>query len=663
MKARTALKLLIIATFTIAMSACSTQRKIKKADKRYEIGEYSKAATMYRRASKGLRDRRLRADINYKMAECYRHTHNLSRAGSSYKNAIKYKYPDPLMYLNYAEVLYSQNKIADAKKNYLLYLDIDSANTQALNGVLACDSINKWNLKTRYAVRLEKQFESRRSSNFAPSFAGEAEDVIYFSTNREGVVGGNNFSPITGLRNNDIYVISKDLSNKWKDPEPVESINTEYDEGTPTFTADGKTMFYTSARNDKTKSLGTSIYTSKRKGAQWGEPEPLTILTDSLADTLILAHPTVSAAGLQLIFASDLPGGYGGIDLWMVKQEGDAWSEPINLGPEINTSGNEMFPFLRSDTALYFSSNGLPGFGGLDIFKATKQVNGEWKVRNMGTPINSKGDDFGITFSKEAERGYFSSNRKDRKGYDHIYSFVLPQLEFKFNGTVIDDKSKEPVSGAVIKLIGNDGTNRKITSKADGTYTYPLNKEVEYVFLATARGYLNKSGEMTTLNAEKSIIHTKNFELTSIRQPIRLNNIFFDFASADLTEASATELNELVKVLSDNPNITIEVSAHSDAIGEDEVNIKMSQKRAQSVVNFLIDKDVASDRLTPKGYGESKPVVVDEIMAEQYKFMAVNDTLSETFILDLNDKNQEIAHSINRRTEFKVLSTTYKPKR
>lgn len=645
------------------MSACSAQRKLKKADKRYEIGEYNKAATMYRRSTTGVSDKKVRAEINYKMGECYRYTNNISRASSSYKNAIKYKYPDPLVYLNYAEILYAQNKIADAKKNYLLYLEVDSANTQANNGVLACDSIRKWDLTTRYSVREAKQFDSRRSSNFAPAFAGESEDVVYFTTNREGVTGGNTFSPITGLRNNDIFVLSKDLSNKWKDPEPVENINTEFDEGTPSFTADGKTMFYSSARNEKTKSMGAAIYTSKRKGAEWGEAELLVVVTDSLSDTLTFAHPTVSAAGLQLIFASDLPDGYGGIDLWMVKQEGSAWSEPINLGPNVNTSGNEMFPYFRNDSSLYFSSNGLPGFGGLDIFKAIKSDDNDWKVSNMGTPINSTGDDFGITFSKEAERGYLSSNRGNRKGYDKIYSFILPQMEFKFQGTIIDDKSKEAVGGAVIKLIGNDGTNRKITTKTDGTYSYALNKEVEYVFLATARGYLNKSGEMTTLNAEKSIIHTKNFELSSIRQPIRLNNIFFDFASAELTEASATELNELVKVLSDNPNITIEVSAHSDAIGEDEVNIKMSQKRAQSVVNYLIDKDVAEDRLAPKGYGESKPVVVDELLAEQYKFMAVNDTLNEEFVLKLNEKNKNIAYEINRRTEFKVISTTYKPKR
>jgi len=663
LKIKSLLKYFIFTIIVVGMSACSTQRRLKKADQRYEVGEYNKAATMYRRVAGSVKEKPQRAEVNYKMGECYRHISNLPRANSAYKNAVKYKYNDPILYLNYAEVLYEQNKVSEAKKNYLLYLENDSSNTQAKNGVLACDSLSKWDLKTRYTAKLAKQYDTRRSSNFSPAFSGDNEDVVYFTTNREGVTGGNNISPITGLRNNDIYVISKNLSNEWKDGEAVENINSEYDEGTPSFTADGKTMYFTRAMNDKGESSGTSIFVSKRSGAEWGAPEQLVIIQDSLADTLTFAHPAVSAAGLQLYFASDLPNGYGGIDIWMVKQEGNVWSVPINLGPDVNTSGNEMFPYLRNDSLLYFSSDGLPGFGGLDIYKAVKKQDTEWNVSNMGSPINSKNDDFGITFSQEAERGYFSTNRNDRKGYDHIYSFVLPVLEFKFEGSIIDDKSKEPLAGAIIKLIGNDGTNRKITSKKDGSFSYPLDKEVEYVFLATARGYLNKSGEMTTLNAQKSIIHTKHFELTSIRQPIRLNNIFFDFASAELTPQSYAALDTLIKTLSDNPNITIEVSAHSDAIGEDDVNIKMSQLRAQSVVNYLISNEVAADRLKAQGYGETQPVVVDEFLAEQYNFLKDGDILNEEFVQKLNKKNQEIAYSINRRTEFKVLSTTYKPKK
>lgn len=663
MKINSILKYLIFATIIVATSACSTQRRLKKANQRYEVGEYNKAATMYRRVSSGVKEKSMRAEVNYRMGECYHYINNIPRATSSYKNAIKFKYQEPIVYLKYAEVLYMQNKVSDAKKNYLLYLESDSSNTQAKNGVIACDSIAKWNLKTRYSIKEAKQFYSRRSSNFCPAFSGDAEDVVYFTTNREGVTGGNNMSAITGMRNNDIYVMSKNLSNEWKEGEAVENINSEDDEGTPAFTSDGKTMYFSRSSSNKDAGTGAKIFVSKRSGAEWGEAEALVILPDSIADTLTFAHPAVSSTGLQIFFASDMPGGHGGIDIWMIKQEGNAWSYPVNLGPDINTSGNEMFPYLRSDTILYFSSNGLPGFGGLDIFKAVHKSEEEWQVSNMGSPINSKNDDFGITFSKEAERGYFSTNRGDRKGYDHIYSFVLPVLEFKFEGTIIDDKNKEPLAGAIIKLIGNDGTNRKITSKKDGTFSYPLNKEVEYVYLATARGYLNESGEMATLNATKSIIHKQNFELTSIREPIRLDNIFFDFASAELTEASYASLDSLLKTLADNPNITIEISAHSDAIGEEDVNIKMSQKRAQSVVNYLIENNVAEDRLKAQGYGETKPVIVDEIMADAYNFLKEGDELNEEFVQKLNKKNQEIAYGINRRTEFKVLSTTYKPKK
>lgn len=657
------LAIYIILILSLILSSCSTQRQLKKANTNYEIGEYNKAATRYKRAYRGIKNNNLRAETNYKLGNCYSFTNNTNRAASAYSKAIRYKYPDPQIHLNYAEVLYAQNKIADAKKQYRLYLQSDSSNTQAINGILACDSINKWQLKTRYVVRLQKQFDARRSSNFAPALSGGDEELIYFTSSREGVTGGNAMSNITGQRHFDIMSISKDLDGKWKTPEPVEMINSEYDEGIPSFTADGKTMYFSTARHENGKSLGASIAMTQRKGAKWGEATPVIMCTDSLADTLTYTHPAISPSGLQMYFVSDRLGGYGGLDIWFAKKEGDGWSEAINLGPQVNTSGDEMFPQLRNDSTLYFSSNGLPGFGALDLYKAIKGKDEQWKVENMGSPINSKGDDFGITFAKDAERGYFSSNRKDRKGYDHIYSFYLPILEYKFEGKISDIKTKEPISGAIIKLVGNDGTYTKLSTKKDGTFSYPLNKEAEYVFLATARGYLNKSGEMHTLNANKSIIHTKNFELSSIRQPIRLNNIFFDLGSADLSEASSESLNELVQTLNDNPNITIEISAHSDAQGEEQLNMTLSQKRAESVVNYLVNNKIAKDRLKAIGYGESQPVLVDETMAAQYDFLKVGTILNEEFVNTLNNKDKETAYSINRRTEFKVLSTTYKSKK
>lgn len=655
------IKYAALIALVMGSSACSVQRRLKKADNRYEVGEYNKASTMYKRVANKVKSRPTKAEVNYKMGECYRKVKNLTRANTAYRNAIKYGYKTPEAYFGYGEVLYEQNKIKDAKKYFTLCLEEDSTNSVAQNRLLACDSLAKWGLKTRYVVKIAKQFEERKSSNFCPAFISEDETMVYFSTNREGVTGGNAYSAITGQRPNDIYMLTKDLKNKWKEPEVVESINTEYDEGAISFTADGKSMYFTSARNDKETSQGAAIFMSKRKGAEWGEPEAVTILTDSLADTLTFAHPAISPTGLQLYFVSDMPGGHGGLDIWRVKQEGSGWGIPINLGGDVNTAGNEMFPFLRDDSTLYYSSNGAPGFGGLDIFKAVG-VDSTWRVNNMGSPINSRSDDFGITFSKTEERGYFSTNRKERKGFDHIYSFMLPKLEYAFQGTITDDKSNEPIPGAVIKLVGDDGTNQKITTKKDGTYVQALKKDVDYVFMATARGYLNKSGEMNTLNIEKSILHKKNLSLSSIRQPIRLNNIFFDFASADLTEASSESLNALVKTLSDNPNITIEISAHSDAIGEDDVNIRISQARAESVVNYLVSHQVSKDRLTAIGYGETQPVVADKVLADQYKFVNEGDVLDEAFIAKLSAPVQEIANGINRRTVFKVLSTTYKSK-
>jgi peptidoglycan-associated lipoprotein len=319
-----------------------------------------------------------------------------------------------------------------------------------------------------------------------------------------------------------------------------------------------------------------------------------------------------------------------------------------------------MFPYMRENGVLYFSSNGHPGMGGLDIFYANELEEGVWGVHNMMTPINSNNDDFGITFIAGKEKGLFSSNRGEKKGYDKIYEFELPAIEFLIDGKVTD-MSGEPLGGATVRIVGDDGTNKKISSKSDGSFKLTLNKDVRYVLLGNCRGFLNQKEEAITLGMEDSKTFPIAFTLASIGKPVGLDNIFFEFGKATLTPESSTALDKLVKILNDNPNITIEIGAHTDRVGSAEGNLQLSGKRAQSVVDYLVKKGIEAERLTAKGYGKSQPVVVDKIVQKKYSFLKIGDTLDEKTIEAMDsDEKKEIADSINRRTEFRVLKTTYK---
>jgi len=352
--------------------------------------------------------------------------------------------------------------------------------------------------------------------------------------------------------------------------------------------------------------------------------------------------------------------------LWMAEINGENCLNIQNLGPQINTSADEMFPCIRYDGLLFFSSNGHPGYGGLDIFKAIPQAEKDtndlrtWKIFNMATPFNSSGDDFGITFDGESENGLLSSNRGQKKGYDQIYSFILPELVFTVEGKVTDPNG-DPIVDGVLRMIGNDGTNQKLQIRKDGTYHLKLNKDVKYVMLATSRGYLNQKEQLSTEHLTQSKVYTQNFTLAPISKPVKMENVFYETAQWDITPESEASLNGLVKMLNDNPNITIELAAHTDMVGDSTYNKELSEKRALSCVTYLIKAGIEPERLTPVGYGENKPVIADQAIHKQYPFIPIEQVLDEEFINKLESPMQRaMCNQINRRTEFKVLKTTYK---
>ena len=587
------------------------------------------------------------------MAECYRRINMAPRSSAAYQNAIRYDYPDSMALFYLARSQQYEGKYKEAIKNYQAYLETNPQSSLAKNGIRGCNLAQQWKkTPTRYIVKKATMFNSRRS-DFAPMFLGEDFDQVYFSSSTEKALGKNK-SGITGTKNCDLFFSKKNERGAWQKPEPIEGdVNTEDDEGVISFSPDGTTMYLTKARREPNADTSVEIYTSTCTGAQWSAPQKYEITADTLS---AFGHPAVSPDGEFLYFVSDMPGGYGGKDIWRISlTEKEGTLE--NLGVQINTPGDEMFPYIRSNGDLYFSSDGHPGMGGLDIFKARMNDSGFWQIENMKAPINSQADDFGITFGEE-ESGFFSSNRGDGRGYDNIYSFELPSISVWISGTVID-KDDEPVPDAIIRIVGNDGSNQKEFARKDGSFRFKLDRGVHYVMLASCRGYLNSKQEFISDNEEADAEYGVNFVLASISKPILIENIFYDFDRATLRPESETSLNELVKMLNDNPNVSIELGAHTDLKGSEQYNLRLSDRRARSVVDYLIKSGINPDRLQPKGYGESRPKVITKKLATQYPQFKEGDVLDEKYINGLSPEDQEIANQINRRTEFQVLSITW----
>lgn len=644
--------LLIVSSLYSCKSA-----KLSDAEEKQRIGEYYEAAAIYRKVytKTSPKKRDLRGYIAYRMAECNRLINNTAKATSAYMNAIRYDYPDSTVYLRMGQMLQKTGRYPEAIKNYDIYMENDPSNLLAINGIQGCELAPGWKKNpTRYEVRRMDKFNSRRGE-FSPMLAGDKYDQLYFASSRSKDKDAK-VSAITGQNNNNLFLVKQDEKGAWLAPVELEDeVNTEYDEGTPSFSPDGNTMYYTYCAQDPEGPRTAEIYISTRSSAKWGKGTRATIVKDSVT---ALGHPSISPDGKYLYFVSDAVGGFGGKDIFRARVAGNDFGPMENLGEEINTPGDEMFPYVRDSVTLYFASNGHPGMGGLDLFKATQDSTGKWKVENLGAPINSMADDFGITFAGKEERGFFCSNRNDARGYDHIYSFELPTITIFIEG-IVNDVDEYPIEDATVRIVGKDGLNVKVPVKKDGTYRVELERDIRYVMMASARGYLNQNYELHTGPEEKNETYIVDFFLSPISKPVVIDNIFYDFDKATLRPESKKALDEMIKMLNDNPNVTIELGAHTDRKGTDQYNERLAQRRAQSVVDYLIAGGIEAARLEAKGYGESVPKMINKKMAKQFDFLKEGDVLTEEFILALPPEQQEIADQINRRTEFKVLRTNY----
>lgn len=646
-----------------ALCACSNaERTTRRADAAMAIGEYQEAVSLYRRAymQTAPRERASRGALAYKMGEAYRSFGNVGHALAAYKNAERFGVADSLLLRKQGDMLRYAGNYKGAEEKYKAYLEKNPEDVLALAGYRSSQKAPAIReAGSAYTVKLDKNFSSSRA-DYCPAFSDRNGSAVYFSSTRNSGTGGQ-MSGITGTKPGDIYCLKKDEKGHWKSPEAAEGeLNSEWDEGAACFTEDGNTMYFTVCRSDPQYPRMAEIWTSTRNDAKWGKPQALKITADTLSS---YAHPALSPDGKWLYFVSDMPGGYGGYDLWRASVVGGHGVGAVeNLGPEINTPGNEMFPAFRPSGELYFSSDGRePSLGGLDLYRAEEDtLTKHWEVVHLPYPMNSNGDDFGITFEGLHNRGFFSSNRASAgRGWDKIYSFSFPEILLSVKGWVYEQDGYE-LPEAVVYMVGNDGTNMKIGVNLEGSFEQPLAPGGKYLFLATCKGYLNYRAELTVDSlAQKEHQYVLQFPLPSISIPVLVRGVYYEFDKADLTDNSREALDRLVKVLKENPNITIELSAHCDYRGRAEYNERLSQRRAESVVRYLTEHGIEAERLTAKGYGESQPKTVSKKMAEKYPFLHENDVLTEEFILKLQPEQQEVCNSLNRRTEFRVLRTTY----
>ena len=648
----------LVSALILLLVSCGAERSFKKGEKFLALGEYFDAAAQYKKAYSNTKpkDKAQRGKYAAKMALCYDRINFNQKAVAAYRNAIRYHADSIDMHLAFAKALLKDGNYKEAEQEFRMLLDSMPGNVLAKNGLQSALTARKLKEEgSQYIVKKMDLFNSRRA-DFSPMFCGDQYEQLFFTSTRNEAEG-DELSGITGTKNGDIFYSQKDEKGKWGKPQQITSgLNTEFDEGACCFSPDQRVMYLTQCVSDPSYPRYATIVTSNRSDAAWSKVSKLEVTRDTLSS---YAHPAVSPDGEWLYFASDMPGGKGGFDIWRVRLTAAGLGGVENLGEPINTPGDEMFPTFRPNGDLYFSSNGHPGLGGLDIFIARYDKNSRKVVlEHPGYPLNSQADDFGMTFEGAHNRGFFSSNRGDGRGWDHIYSFEKPEIIQTVTGWVYEMEGYE-LPSAQVYIVGNDGTNKTLSVKGDGSFTEVVTPGVDYVLLATCKGFLNHKEEISINPSAESQDHVLQFPLASIRVPVLIDNIFYDFDKYTLRTESTAALDELVKLLEENPNVTIELSSHCDYKGSEAYNKTLSQRRAETVVKYLISKGIKADRLTPVGYGKMKPKTIRKKLTEKYTWLKEGDVLTEDYIKKLDKEKQEICNQLNRRTEFIVLRTTY----
>lgn len=649
--------------FGVCFSSLAQKDFTKDAELAFKSEAYSDAIPLYKKAYTKEKDSKKKGEILFNIAECFRHIQDPKQAEVWYQKSIKFNHPDPLANLYLADVIKSQGRYDEAIVEYQKYKAKNPGDPRGDVGIKSCEMASKWEEekdKSKYKVENEVLLNSKQF-DFSPTFADKKNNALIFTSSRQGAAGGGE-DGITGQSFTDLFYSVRDKRGKWSVPEPLNStINTAGNEGSAALNKRMNYIYFTRCESENKKELVCHIYGAKKQGRLWAEPAIIEFEDDSLAK-VHMGHPSIAKDDMTMFFATDALGGQGGKDIFYTtyNKKSKKWSIPVNLGPEINTPGNEMFPFIRPDGTLFFSSDGHLGMGGLDIFSAASTGKNTWgNPENMKSPINSPANDFGIIFEGNKNRGYLTSDRKDSRGADDIYQFYQPPIIYILQGTVTDVETKTPLTGAKVTLVGTDGSSVEtvtdelgffIFDKKEGSTDRYLSENTAYTMEVSKEGddpgYLNAKGQETTVSVEKSTTFVHDFALQPFSTEIEFPKVLYDLGKWELqvndSVNSKDSLNYLYQTLVDNPTIVIELSAHTDSRGRDASNQTLSKKRAQSCVDYLIEKGIPADRMQAVGYGESSLKISDEAIAKL-------PTVQE----------REAAHQENRRTVFKVLRNDY----
>ena len=644
-------------------------------------------------SSKGNQAKKLKGDMAFKTAECYRLTDRFKEANEWYDRALllDYQQVKPEVFYNNGEMLRMMGEFDKALANFEEYKKLVPADVKGDVGIQSCkDSKSFIANKTRHVV-VNQAAINKKEFDMAPTFGDGKETQLYFGSSRSGSTG-NSTDPISCENYMDIWVSDIDKKGNWGEPRLADAsgkINTEAHEGTVCFDGRGKVMFFTRCPNIKKQNLGCDIWTATSEGkGEWGEPVKLNLKNG--VDSITVGHPCVTDDGKYLIFVSDMPGGYGGRDLWWSSfdKKNNAWSAPKNMGPEINTPGNELFPTLGKDGSLFFATDGMPGLGGLDMFKATKtSAEMKWEnPKNLGYPLNSENNDYSL-YEVSAKKGYFTSERKDPNGKYNpdIYMYEIPPNLYDLKVIVSELGNKAvKIEGVKVVVKGTDGATWEGMTNKQGTVFWDkkptsdryVNEELSYNITISKDGYHEdkKGSQFTTLG----INYDQNFiiEMALLpKKPIRLPEVRYPFDQwsllVDSTINSPDSLIFVYNLLQEYPGMVLELSSHTDSRGKNDANKRLAENRARACYKYLVEqKGVDPRRIVPVGKGEEEPRSVwkrgEEYLAVQPADMTGVEViqLREDYINQFKKTNPKLfeqLHQLNRRTEGKVLTMEFNP--
>jgi len=660
MKINTSWAGLLLLSLALLLNGCnSAMQAYKKGVRLYDAGEYNPALVQFDKAAKATIDP---ARLNYYIAESYRLSNRFAEAVPFYQKAIEAGTTEPDARFNYAYALKSQGNYAAALDQLQQF--VATAPKTTAKPVLAKAKAEIETLKVvdliaqnKLAITLQNRADlNTTGTEFAPVVRG---NELIFTASRKEQTYKNNGLPMLGLYKTKLDS-KPDETGTIAKPELFSQnvFQDNVNEGTPAFSKDGKAMVFARGNTGKRKGgEDVDLFISRLGEGGWSEPLRLPI-SDSLAWD---GSPAFSGDGKTLYFASNRAGGAGGIDLYRTSIDASGrFSRPVNMGRTINTPGDEMFPHVGADAKLYFASDGHPGLGKLDVFVATR-TGGVTRVENMGQPINSPADDFGLIYTKPTE-GFLASNRAGGKGDDDIYFFqegTVPTVDtttiakkdapktvnYFLAGTVSANETPVALLDSARVRIIDDATDQPIAEAITGepgTFgKYPVQEGKDYTILAERKGYLTRREKFTMQGKGISMVFltkpvtdtTYNVALlldkATLNKTIVLDNIYYDLNKYNIRSDAEPELDKVVTIMKDNPTLKIELGSHTDARDTDAYNMKLSQNRAKSAVDYIVSKSIDSSRITAKGYGETQLIV--------------------------KNAKTEDEHQRNRRTEFKIL--------